>query len=262
MYPHVDDEVLQVDGLEAKDGMTALSRWTDGDDPDACVVRMRNLTGTSYPPHEAQALWRNIVEHKRMLDGRLDRNVGVTVAALDYLTNVAGALEQPVLIEQRRLDLLVHRATRDALTGLYDRSSLHVLLKREIARAQRADELLSALMIDVDHFKHYNDVHGHLAGDILLRRIALLVLDNVREMDIAARYGGEELCVILPRAGRDAALEVAERIRAAVARSSGITVSIGVATLSDEPRTPEALIGRADEALYRAKRNGRNCLDS
>jgi diguanylate cyclase (GGDEF)-like protein len=122
-------------------------------------------------------------------------------------------------------------------------------------------------MIDLDHFKQVNDTHGHPAGDAVLRHVAALVRQTLRSTDVPSRYGGEEFVVILPETGREHAEKVAEKIRATVQErpavykdlSIPVTVSIGVATWSHEkPVAPETLISRADEAVYRAKTEGRN----
>jgi diguanylate cyclase (GGDEF)-like protein len=121
-------------------------------------------------------------------------------------------------------------------------------------------------MVDIDHFKRYNDIHGHRAGDRCLERVATKLDQTVRESDLAARYGGEEFAVVMPDTALDAAREAAERIRVAIAdlgeeltSDELVTVSVGVATLDDaEHQTTDQLIERADAALYRAKRTGRN----
>ena len=154
----------------------------------------------------------------------------------------------------------------DGLTGLYNRKHLMETLTSEVARAQRQRHPFSVMMIDIDHFKMYNDTFGHLAGDQLLRNIAAIFRESIRSVDYAARYGGEEFMIMLPEHGSDAAMEVAERIVAKVAsQTSGdetdlgpVTLSIGLAVFPENGDTPEALVTRADAALYQAKRRGRN----
>ena len=154
----------------------------------------------------------------------------------------------------------------DGLTGLYNRKHLMETLTSEVARAQRQRHPFSVMMIDIDHFKMYNDTFGHLAGDELLRNIAAIFRESIRTVDYAARYGGEEFMIMLPEHGSDAAMEVAERIVAKVASQiSGsetdlgpVTLSIGLAVFPENGDTPEALVTRADAALYQAKRRGRN----
>jgi len=163
---------------------------------------------------------------------------------------------------------LEQMALRDGLTGLANRRCFDDTLQAEWLRARRQESPLSLLMVDVDHFKAYNDAHGHLGGDACLKRIASAIASEMRANDLVARYGGEEFAVILPNQTLAGAASVAERIRCRVERlhmpNSGscaqqVTVSIGAATTGGAPDTnASALIGIADAALYRAKHLGRN----
>jgi diguanylate cyclase (GGDEF)-like protein/excisionase family DNA binding protein len=155
-------------------------------------------------------------------------------------------------------------AITDALTGLYNHRYLHERLSDELHRAREVDKPLSVLFCDLDHFKQYNDAHGHSAGDKVLREIAHLIEQGVRNVDIAGRYGGEEFVVLLVETDADAALLVAERIRERieaagfVADGHPLTVSIGVATYPGDGERREELLERADAAMYVAKRLGRD----
>lgn len=162
---------------------------------------------------------------------------------------------------------LSRQASTDALTGLANRRVFDEVLERDMARCGRAGTPLSLVLLDVDRFKHYNDVHGHQAGDSCLVMVANAIKSSLlRPSDLAARYGGEEFAVILPDTNMAGAEAVAERIRNAIAEASinglgeEITASLGVAEydLSRAPGTPESLIRRADGALYSAKAGGRN----
>lgn len=152
----------------------------------------------------------------------------------------------------------------DGLTGLYNRRHLIEALTSEAARARRLRHTFSLVMIDIDHFKHYNDTYGHVAGDRLLSRIATVFKDSIRNIDYAARYGGEEFMLVLHEVGPEGAMQAAERLRARVASERfgdaqvQITVSIGVAAFPEHGDAPEALITAADAALYEAKKGGRN----
>lgn len=153
----------------------------------------------------------------------------------------------------------------DILTGLHNRRWFDESLPRMVGRHVRTHQPLSLLMIDVDHFKKYNDTHGHQAGDAALSRIGAILGARMRPTDLMARYGGEEFVVILPLTDSAGALMAAERIRNSVAAETAslllsgecLSVSVGVAQLS-AGETPESFIARADAALYRAKAAGRN----
>jgi len=164
-------------------------------------------------------------------------------------------------------DTLHEQSIRDPLTGLYNRRFLEEFLLRELARAERKKHSLSIITLDIDHFKRINDTLGHGAGDIVLRRVGLLLQGFVRQSDIACRVGGEEFSVLLPEASMQIATQRAEEIRKAVQELqlkyedhdlSGITISLGVAVFPDHGTTEEALIRAADQALYDAKYRGRD----
>ena len=165
----------------------------------------------------------------------------------------------------RGLNMQLHaQAITDPLTGLYDRLALTQQLNQAVARAKRAVEPLSLLLIDVDHLKSFNDAYGGLAGDGELRRLAQIIRSAARETDTAARSGGEKFGVVLPATAADGAATVAERIRQAVHganwRHRDLTISVGVVTRqAGNPRCSAELLFRdADQALYRAKEEGRN----
>jgi diguanylate cyclase (GGDEF)-like protein len=157
-------------------------------------------------------------------------------------------------------------AVTDALTGLLNRRALSDLFRREIERAQRHRRELAVIMFDVDHFKAINDRHGHAAGDAVLRQIAGVATQSTRSTDTIARYGGEEFVLVAPETDKSSALELAERMRAALQsaeiridhQSLKVTASFGVAMLHGEDSRPEDVLRRADEALYAAKGAGRN----
>ncbi|MDP1691078.1 MAG: GGDEF domain-containing protein [Burkholderiaceae bacterium] len=195
-----------------------------------------------------------------------------TVAALLCAALITPPMAWPLLhllcaLEAARAQLDV-LATRDELTGLYNRRQFLVLADREWSRCRRYDMAAALLMIDVDLFKRVNDEHGHLAGDLMLREIARAAGDTLRQPDLLGRFGGEEFVVFLPHADPLGAIDAAERIRERVARlcfewkgqAVRATVSIGVATFDLTHDSLAALIQDADMALYAAKDAGRNCV--
>ncbi|NHZ61200.1 CHASE domain-containing protein [Massilia genomosp. 1] len=172
------------------------------------------------------------------------------------------------ITERKRIDDELHAlASTDFLTGLPNRRVFMARLDDQFARLQRSvDECASVLMLDIDHFKHVNDVHGHAVGDAVLRHMAGLMRSGQRKIDTLGRVGGEEFAVLLPGTTGLAAQQYAERLRQSVAdspldgegRHIAITVSIGIATIDAGDTSPDAALIRADKALYRAKAQGRN----
>ena len=188
---------------------------------------------------------------KRYMDGlkQLVQLTGMALATLNLQTK------------------LENQSIRDSLTGLFNRHFMQISFERELSRAARRKQSLAVFMLDVDHFKKFNDTFGHAAGDIVLKAIAETFQAGVRVEDIICRYGGEEFTIILPDVTRSIAVERAETIRQAVASlrvplgretCSEFTVSIGVAFYPNDGETSELLLRRSDEALYRAKRQGRD----
>jgi len=157
------------------------------------------------------------------------------------------------------------QAITDALTGLYNRRHFQDNLDKEMRRCEREERHLSLLLLDLDHFKQYNDRWGHTKGDEELRRVATQVTKSIRTTDMAFRYGGEEFAVLLPSCTKEQAADVAEKIRVAVGahgHRAGVlgrtTVSIGVATFPQDGRAARGLVDTADGALYAAKAAGRD----
>ena len=163
---------------------------------------------------------------------------------------------------RRKNDELERLSVTDGLTGLYNRRRLMETLNDEARRSQRLKHTFAVLMVDVDHFKKYNDTFGHQAGDTVLTKVATLLREATREVDFVARYGGEEFLILLPETGMGEALDIAERIRTRIAaevfHGRHMTVSIGVAEFPLHGETAEQVVGAADEALYEAKREGRD----
>lgn len=158
--------------------------------------------------------------------------------------------------------LLKSLAATDALTGLRNRRAFQERLTDEVARARRHGNPLSLVLVDIDHFKSYNDTFGHPRGDEVLRNVGRLLSRMMRDTDFAARYGGEEFAVILTHTDRSGARQVAERLRRGIEQATWeerpITASLGVASLGDDAITHEELLEQADKALYRSKEQGRN----
>lgn len=168
----------------------------------------------------------------------------------------------------RLQEFLTEQSIRDPLTGLYNRRNMETSLDRETERIKRHGGTIGIVLFDIDHFKRFNDSHGHQAGDLVLVEFASLIQNHIRGEDIACRYGGEEFMLIMPKASLENSRTRAEQIRAAVANDlrlafngvalESVTVSGGVSVLEPEDPDWEKAVNRADNALYKAKHNGRN----
>jgi diguanylate cyclase (GGDEF)-like protein len=189
---------------------------------------------------------------------------GAQVSRL-MLLFIAALLSATIVVRAHQLRRL---SAIDRLTGLFNRGYFDERVEAELSRARRGQQPLSLVMIDVDHFKRFNDRYGHAAGDTALRTIAALVRNMVRRHDIVSRYGGEEFVVVLPETSADAAVEKLESIRAAVEAaairlprqqgSGSLTISAGVSTFPADGVTTDDLLDEADARLFRAKESGRN----
>lgn len=166
--------------------------------------------------------------------------------------------------DEQRLQNL---AIRDGLTGLYNHRTFYSLLEEELQRSLRHTRPTSLLMLDIDHFKRVNDTYGHQAGDLILRELGDLLMQQARATDRVCRYGGEEMILILPEIDTAPAMDIAERLRKTVEahvfiipdeKPVSITVSVGVAVYPEDANTKEALVAAADAAMYQAKQTGRN----
>lgn len=182
----------------------------------------------------------------------------VTILLLIYFFTQRAKRQQSRTLEFQRLSMTDH------LTEIYNSRFFHHRLGKEVERANRQKEVFSLLFLDIDGFKRYNDSYGHAAGDSILREIGQIILRMIREgVDCGARYGGDEFSVILIDTELEAAMEIGERIRLAFHqhRNGNISLSMGVAVFK-RGDTPERLLKRADDAMYRAKRRGGNRIES
>ncbi|WP_161956773.1 GGDEF domain-containing protein [Sphingosinithalassobacter portus] len=188
------------------------------------------------------------------------------ISALKRIEATAEALADAMSLAVSSIRLretLRHQALRDPLTGLYNRRYMQDALERLSAVADRTRSSLSIIMVDLDHFKKLNDEHGHATGDAVLRDAASALIASLRSSDVACRYGGEELVVLLPDCSLSQATEKAEAMRERIETLSArydasISASFGVAAIPETHRTPEDALKSADEALYQAKEAGRN----
>ncbi|VAX02186.1 diguanylate cyclase (GGDEF domain) [hydrothermal vent metagenome] len=229
----------------------------EGISPSAKVVSTQVTTLLTLP---GEILWKII-----------DRSHAVS-KNLIYMLSSRIRQDNNVILESLELQQLHEQKSKnDVLTNLFNRRWLDEMLPRIFERYQTQNSSFSIIMLDIDHFKHYNDNYGHLSGDAAIRSIAATITDNIRPNDMAARYGGEEFMVLLPETNKEEAEIIAERLRVAVktkkivsenkAELPSITASFGIATSYKNVSLID-LICNADTALYKAKENGRDCIFS
>jgi diguanylate cyclase (GGDEF)-like protein len=225
-------------------------------DPDLVDTPLLFITSHTDVPIEARAL---------------------TAGAIDVIhkpinPDIVRARVKNYIAIKRQGDRLLRLVTVDGLTGVSNRRAFDMALEREWSRSGRSGDPLALMICDIDHFKAYNDALGHVAGDGCLRRVALELAHHARRLpDLAARYGGEEFVLLLPDCASEDALRIGEGVLRGVsalgiehptsATAPHVTVSVGLALRHVSHRGPQDLIQTADEALYRAKRSGRNRLD-
>ena len=237
--------------------------------------------GAAIPGHGYRLLWigswcaGTIFIVRALAAGLAPTRLGLAQAPFAALITVAGHVVTLamslgfLLLLRERQELETERlAMTDALTGVYNRRTLFDLGEKEISRARRTRASLSVIILDLDHFKKVNDKYGHLGGDAVLLRFVEVVRGCLRQSDVLTRYGGEEFCILLPDVGVAGAKVVGERIRSTVEASTffvgaiplKVTSSVGVAAVpnGDAQITMSTLVARADQALYIAKRDGRN----
>jgi diguanylate cyclase (GGDEF)-like protein len=259
----VDDGLAALEALDAPDApQLALLDWKMPglDGIEVCrKVREANL------PYSYLILVTGLGGRQQMLEG-------LEAGADEFLTKPVEPVELKArLWAGRRIvamqEQLRDQASRDALTGLWNRAGILNILDRELDRRRREHRPLAVVLADLDHFKRVNDTFGHLAGDAVLRQAARRLLGSVRPYDAVGRYGGEEFLIVLPGCDSDSALSLAERLRLGIAaeriEANGaliqVTVSLGAAISEGEPEPDAvALLRAADAALYEAKRAGRN----
>lgn len=224
------------------------------------------LTHLDFDAHDAKTNWDRILTHRNLLETKLDRQVRLITAMCDYFCEVSKNLETPTMIELKILEETRKHSRSDGLTGLFNRRFFDEALEGEMKRAQRYNGKFSLIFFDLDHFKNLNDTYGHQAGDLTLKKVAEIMILGKRTEDLACRYGGEELTLVLPETQKINALVIAERIRQKVeelklefdGKPFNVTLSGGVASYPSDAKDSKSLIHAADIALYQAKQSGRN----
>lgn len=235
-------------------------------------ILLNVLTQSNFSDREAKNLWLEILNHRQRMVVTLNRPVNLATAVCDYMVEIKKSINDPQVVEMKTFEEARQASQYDFLTGLYHRAYFEQALNTEISRAQRMKKDFSLVYFDLDDFKNINDTSGHLAGDLVLKSAAELILREKRLTDIAVRYGGAEIILLLPDTSKARAMKLATRIREKMERSKLVyqgkplrqTISGGVASFPLDTDVPEELIECADRALYRAKHKGKNkiCLFS
>ena len=233
---------------------------------DLYVKLLFYITHQVFPLHESKKLWDAILNHKNKISKILRRNIEISVATLDYLTNIKNEIKNPKLIGEAFIGKIAEITSVDSLTKLYNRQYLILKMKDELNRYIRYDTPFSIFLLDIDNFKKINDTLGHQKGDEILLKFATLLKDSKRELDICARYGGEEFIMVLPHTNLKEAVSIAERLRIKIKKQfeddTKLTTSIGISNCPKNSKTIKSLIKKADEALYMSKTNGKNRVSS
>ena len=260
--------VLDDDHPENERWLSRLRSWSAEEAQPAFSNAVRLLFHLELSEEDAESLIGRVLAHRDQMASALGRDPGLRVAGVDYLSNVEALLAHPKIVEMEDFERTERRARTDALTGLFNRRHFRSALDQEVRRARRYRSPVALLMLDADHFKEINDVHGHVLGDRVLARVGALLRRSVREADAACRLGGEEFAVVLPETPRLGAYALGERIRNRVEDAfastdvAGVrvpfTMSGGIACLPEDGTSATALLERADRALYAAKERGRN----
>ncbi|MBD3345883.1 MAG: diguanylate cyclase [Chitinivibrionales bacterium] len=272
MFELLEEKPLSVDIVSAfagdrelnHDEMAEIERKRDEQGIVFFSELLYAVTHQVFRPETAKDLWYRILRHKYEMSTLVRRNIKITVAALDYLSNVSNLVGSATFVSEQQFRDFVRLSSHDGLTGLYNHSYCFQRLDIEMKRYDRYGDTVSLMMIDIDNFKQLNDQYGHPEGDIVLCKLGRFLDAETRECDTCCRYGGEEFVVILPSTDILHAAALARRLRERVEENlsnhPSITISIGVASCGNGITSSDALVKKADVALYKAKREGRNMV--
>ncbi|MFA5119305.1 MAG: diguanylate cyclase [Candidatus Omnitrophota bacterium] len=222
---------------------------------------LKELVNFDFTPPEAKNIFYKVLTHRNGLCANLQRHVSLAMAALDYFTFVDNRLNCPIIIEAERKSELLGLSTHDELTGVLNRRSYSEIISREAERSLRYNQVFSLVVIDIDHFKEYNDTYGHAQGDVALKKIAEALSFNIRNCDYVFRYGGEEFVVVLTNTSTKKALAVIEKLRKIIKGipfKRQVTVSAGACCFLVDTREIDECFSLADGCLYQAKQEGRD----
>jgi diguanylate cyclase (GGDEF)-like protein len=269
---HLKDQLLQLlveDSRNTERLLARLDAISKESGVGAHAALLLILTGLAFDEHEGRMHWEAILAHRHALSLALTRDAGLRVAVLDYFMNVNKRLVNPTLIDVA-MEEAASKADGDALTGLSGDRAFRIALQNELRRAKRYGHAVAVAVFDIDRFGDVNARVGRLVADRLLREAAMLLSNKIRDIDLAARPGEDELAIMLPQTDRNGAFLVAERFRREVANHflrreaagspAGLTVSGGVAAYPGDGADAESLVASAAQALYQAKASGSNSV--
>jgi diguanylate cyclase (GGDEF)-like protein len=264
----IRDAVLKcLDEYEDEDLLLpALNKIIEDNGQEAFPIILHIFTHVLLEPADAEESWKEIINLHNSMTQALGKKISIRTAICEYFCSVHKTIRNPKVVEIHVFEKTLKDSRYDGLTGLLNRQALDETLNNEFNRSTRHKEDLSLIFFDLDNFKKVNDVYGHLAGDEALRQVSKILLMGKRLEDIAARYGGEELVLVLPETSKENAFILAERIRLKVEAMTihwddsdiRLTISGGISAYPTDADNVRSLIQKADEAVQRAKDSGKN----
>jgi len=217
---------------------------------------------------EAKKTYNKILTHRNKINKKLNRNLGIQIAVLDYMKNLTNILKNPTIIEERNITNIAKSGLKDELTKTFDKKLLFHDLNREINQIKRYGTKFSILMLDLDNLKNINDKYGHSSGDKVLILLSDTLKNNIRNADTLYRFGGDEFIILLPKAAQPVAKKVADKLINSVRKTSlknkniEISASIGIESFNrNNIKDADGVIDTADKALYKAKKSGKNRIN-
>ncbi|MEW5807554.1 MAG: diguanylate cyclase [Acidobacteriota bacterium] len=271
----IKDELLLILDEDASNREKILERFETikkekGTSPYSALLLI--LTHLPFEENEAKNHWESILKHREMMSEAANRDIGLRVALFDYFINLNKKIENPRIIELSMFERMDRSSITDSLTGLPNLRFFMNSVSSEIRRSKRYNLKCSILLLDLDDFKRINDEHGDLVADIILKEASIIIRNNVRDIDLVCRYGGEEFAVILPETLRVGAYIVAERIRHSIEKHFqardvcgtllNLTISGGISLFPEDGLNTDEVIRRGLEALYQAKASGKNKVNA
>ncbi len=255
---------------EDDDGfLNEVDRLIKSKGDDVYPVLLNLFTQLEFTGDEAKMVWDDILRHHYKLNSLVGRQVKLLTSLCDYLLSVKKSFKNPTMVELKLFEEASHHSKCDAMTGLFNRTYFTEALSGEISRSKRQNTEFSLIFLDLDNFKKVNDLYGHLTGDTVLTSISGMIQKEKRAEDTAARFGGEEMIILLPGTNKMNAMIKADRIREKIeelefeyeGKRFKVTVSGGVATYPLDAQTGQDMIECSDKAMYRAKASGKNCIE-